>query len=473
MSITEFYMQSTGSNLNAGSTNSDAASLTYASGNWVQSTGVFTVASGNPQSDGVQVGQWASVYANGSTNTGFVGQVTAVDSTTITVSLTTTIGTTVPTDGTGNRTLKIGGAWASFDGLTTTGSALQTSTTVTFAWRLNIKAATYSGSGNSRSFGVGGGLSAPVILRGYTSTPGDIDGHQIADLVAGTDYPLFSDTFGGRFTFQKTALQLINLAFLTSGVNNITLTLGGSCSKAISVKAENTNSGSSASALSLSGGGNVLDRCWFKAPTTATRVVNITAAAVLVGCYIEGGTVCADFSSPANHSKILCCLFTGPANDAIALASVSGVIHGCTIYSCGRDGIRFSGTMSSPGLLIANCILDSCTGIGINNSPGSNAELFLRTNNLFHANGTDESGFTDSLAFWAVADSGSPFTNAGAGDFTPVDSSNAIGNGSPGLFLGTSLTSYLDIGAVQRQGGGGGGSGAHSVLRSSLIRGAK
>jgi len=71
---------------------------------------VFTVASGNPSTDGVAVGDFASVYADGSTVTGFVGRVTARDTTTITVSLTAKSGT-APTDGTGNRTLKIGGAW--------------------------------------------------------------------------------------------------------------------------------------------------------------------------------------------------------------------------------------------------------------------------------------------------------------------------------------------------------------------------
>ena len=116
MSFTEFCCRSGGSNLNAGTRTGNstepgtAADLTYSSGTWVASTGVFTVASGNPQTDGVAVGDFASVYADGSTVTGFVGRVTARDTTTITVSLTAKAGT-APTDGTGNRTLKIGGAW--------------------------------------------------------------------------------------------------------------------------------------------------------------------------------------------------------------------------------------------------------------------------------------------------------------------------------------------------------------------------
>ncbi len=86
MAFTEFYVQTTGSNLNAGSTADNAAPFTYAAGTFVQSTRVFTVASGNPQSDGVTVGMFASIYTTaGATVATFVGRVSAVDATTITV----------------------------------------------------------------------------------------------------------------------------------------------------------------------------------------------------------------------------------------------------------------------------------------------------------------------------------------------------------------------------------------------------
>src|SRR5439155_4988747 len=108
--------RSGGSNLNAGTRTGNttvpgtSANLTYASGTWVQSTGVFTVASGNPVNDGVAAGDFASVYPDAATVTPFVGRVTTRDATTITVSLTAKMGT-APVDGTTNTTLKIGGAW--------------------------------------------------------------------------------------------------------------------------------------------------------------------------------------------------------------------------------------------------------------------------------------------------------------------------------------------------------------------------
>src|SRR5437667_2887639 len=114
--FTNFACRASGSNLNAGTRTGNttvpgtAAALTYASGTWVQSTGVFTVASGNPSTDGLVAGDFASVYPDAATVTPFVGRVTASSATTITVSLTAKMGT-APVDGTTNTTLKIGGAW--------------------------------------------------------------------------------------------------------------------------------------------------------------------------------------------------------------------------------------------------------------------------------------------------------------------------------------------------------------------------
>ena len=116
MANTEFCCRSGGSNLNAGTRTGNSnvpgtsADFTYASGSWAQSTRVFTVASGNPSTDGVAVGDFVSVYPNGSTVTPYVARVSAVSSTTITTDGTAKAGT-APVDGTSNRTVKVGGAW--------------------------------------------------------------------------------------------------------------------------------------------------------------------------------------------------------------------------------------------------------------------------------------------------------------------------------------------------------------------------
>ena len=106
-----FYCQSGGDNLNAGSTTSNTALVTYTNGNW-NGSNTFTPAGGaNPITDGVAIGMWISGYLDGAAApTGFIARVTGVSSTTITTSLTAQAGTP-PTSGATGRTLKVGGAW--------------------------------------------------------------------------------------------------------------------------------------------------------------------------------------------------------------------------------------------------------------------------------------------------------------------------------------------------------------------------
>ena len=110
---TEFYINNAdGNNLNAGSTTNGTALHTYAAGTFVRSTGVFTVSSGNPSSDGVAVGDWVSVYTTGEIAASCVARVTERDATTITISLTAIGGATANvSEGAGASTCKHGGCW--------------------------------------------------------------------------------------------------------------------------------------------------------------------------------------------------------------------------------------------------------------------------------------------------------------------------------------------------------------------------
>jgi hypothetical protein len=172
MAFTEFYCRTTGSNLNAGTSESTTSRLTYSAGSWVAATGVFTVASGNPSTDGVVVGEFASVYATGAVVTGFVGRVTAVDATTITVSLTAKSGT-APVDGTGTRVCKVGGSWKGPNAGEDFpfGFVLSTMNNgVNLVPRINFKSGNYSITGTISHFPTD---VEPVVWSGYQTTPGD------------------------------------------------------------------------------------------------------------------------------------------------------------------------------------------------------------------------------------------------------------------------------------------------------------
>lgn len=201
MSFTEFCCRSGGSNLNAGTRTGNStepgtsASFTYASGNWVQSTCVFTVASGDPQADGVAAGDFASVYPDGSSVAVFIGRVTAVSTTTITVSTTIKSGTS-PTNGTANRTLKIGGAWQGPNGTSGFPMSFVTSTLVASSGlspRINYKNdATYSITANIST------VNADTTHQGYTSSYGDFGLAILDGGTSGASYNLIGSTVGAN-----------------------------------------------------------------------------------------------------------------------------------------------------------------------------------------------------------------------------------------------------------------------------------
>jgi hypothetical protein len=195
MAFTELYCRAAdGSNLNSGSTNTAAASLTYASGSWVSATRVFTVASGDPVANGIAVDDVVSVYANGSTVTGFVGFVTARTTTTITVHATRSSGTP-PADGVGNRTLKKGGAWKGPNGAENfpfnfvAGTMINASgltPRVTFIGTFNITAA------------MSHAITGPVRFQGATTAAGDGGKAVIDGGAAGASYALLAVNASGN-----------------------------------------------------------------------------------------------------------------------------------------------------------------------------------------------------------------------------------------------------------------------------------
>jgi hypothetical protein len=113
MSYTEFFCDPVnGNNVNGGRPIGGVYPIVYTNGGWDSTTGIFTVASGNPVNDGVQVGDYAAVINDGAApGLGtMIARITARDATTITVSLTVTCGS-APGTGASGKTIRVGGAW--------------------------------------------------------------------------------------------------------------------------------------------------------------------------------------------------------------------------------------------------------------------------------------------------------------------------------------------------------------------------
>ena len=173
------------------------------------------------------------------------------------------------------------------------------------------------------------------------------------------------------------------------------------------------------------------------------------------------------------------CVFrgqTGASGYGIWIGQTTGAQNGMTIdidssvfYSNAQSGVRFDCTTSRPATVsITNNIFVSntaygvsCATAGIMDSNGARA-----LNNAFYGNGGARQNFVTGGG--DVTLTGSPFTNAGSGDFTLNNTTNAgaacravgfpTAVGPSGATVGTN---YQDIGPLQAQPSAGGGTVAY------------
>ena len=309
MAFTEFYCRAAdGSNLNAGSQNAAAAAFTYASGSWVASTGVFTVASGNTSSDGVAVGDFASVYADGATVGVFVGRVTARDATTITVSLTAKSGT-APTDGTNTRTLKVGGAFKGPNAAEVFPFSFAQSTMTDSGG--NPPRINFTGTFNV-SAGITHANNGVIAWEGYTTSPGDDGKATIDGGVAGAGYTILTISGTGNL-FKNFIIQ-------------------------------NNGASGAAHGLAVSGAGTVVIGC--VAHDLRQHGFNISSAACLVKCEAYN----CNQSNTANSGG-----FAFPAG-------ANALVSRCISHD--NSGTQTVGFYSDAGVVLEHCIADSNGGRG-------------------------------------------------------------------------------------------------------------
>lgn len=485
MAFTEFCCRSGGSNLNAGTRTGSstepgvAADLTYASGSWVAATGVFTVASGNPASDGVAVGDFASVYADGSTVTGFVGRVTARDATTITVSLSAMWGA-APSNGSNNRTLKIGGAWQGPNGssgfpwtIFTSGNLTNSSSDNT---RVNFKNdQTYSIT--AVITGISAGAQNFTYFQGYTATYGDGGRATIDGGTSGAAYKLLNVNYNyclhADFIFQNNGASSSDDLVFTATSN---------------------------------GAGNTFFRCVFKGSRGNGLNLNEVGSAVECEAYgnnLSNSGSLAGFNTGGNHgSCYIRCIahdntgsntsgfnttsFTtfidciADTNGKVGFTSANGNngiwIKNCDAYNNGSHGIQF-GLNSRPAVL-ENCNLVKNGGYGISGTNGRSPVLIL---NCGFGSGTQaNTSGTVNLVNGSSIQSGTvtyaadvtPWVDPANGDFR-INLAAAKGAGR-GAFTETATSysgtvGYPDIGAAQHLETAG---IAGPIIGSPFIRGA-
>jgi hypothetical protein len=455
MAFTEFCCRSGGSNLNAGTRTGSAtepgtsADFTYASGSWVSSTGVFTVASGNPVTDGVAVGDFASVYADGASTTTLIGRVTARTSTTITVSTSAKAGTT--TDGTSNRTLKIGGAWAGPSGSNWFPLSLSSLYTATNAAgdqiRVNLK--------NNQTYTVSANLSYAnnfTQIEGYTTLYGD-DGKATID--SGTNAIDVLTVTGVSYNVLKNLCGVST--YTSSGVNRF-LNVGSNGNLVLQCVATGfrwegfSNSGNS-----------VFVEC---------EAYNCSAAAVRGGFYSGGVGLFVRCISHDNAShgfffagitSVIECIADSNASDGFNVnTSAAVVMQQCDTYNNTGDGFRISGGVTLHPVIVESCNCVKNGGWGINLTSDGRRGTVL--NCAFGAGTQANSSGTirnhGAMIYSAINYPGNvtPWQDPANGDFRiSLAAAKGAGRGSftqtASDYSGT--VGYPDIGASQSAASGG------------------
>ncbi len=458
MAFTEFYCVSGGSNLNAGSTTGTGATYTSASGNWVSTTRVFTPTDGSTPSSTVNVGDFASVYANGSTTTGYVGRITAVGAGvngTITIDSVSNAGT-APSTGSGTRTLKVGGAWKGPNGTdvhpcTTGFNIANLSNSSGDIPRVNLK--------NNQTYSVSAQVqpTGSSYLQGFTSTAGDggratIDGSTNAITILAppssatwlVDLVLTSSaTTGALPVFTGSNDQ--NLVRVTaSGGRGSGFNVANGGTKLLECEAYNNNKSNTASNSGFfTGGGGSFYRC----------IAAGNAGSNTDGFYINGNDVrCTQCVSHGN----------GRHGFAVDSATQRTEIKSCDSYNNAGDGLKFLQTTLNFVSLIEDTNFIKNAGWGINTSI-TTARLNGYANNCGFGAGTmaNGSGNTNNTANLIIRGSVTyennvtPYANTAIGDFTLVGTNTQrhLGTGrgtfteTLGGFSGT--IGHPDIGAAQ------------------------
>jgi hypothetical protein len=438
--------------MNGGSDENTSPSYNATNGGWNSATGVFTPTSGDPSAS-VTVGQFASVFTDGATTPVFIARVTAVSSTTVTVSTTVMAGT-APTTAASGISINVGGVWKGpngSQGFPFGGASRALRNASDHPIRINLK--------NNAIYSITATLNQTgsfIRYQGYSSTPGD-QGKANINGGTGTYYVLLNTT--------GTHAYYADIEFSNNG-----------------------NSGSAASGIQGSGSPTFL-RCI--AHDIRQNGFNISAYFIECEAYACNTSNTAGSSGfRANNIQCIRCIshhntgsgasgFTDPASSGIVLRLINCIAYangqygaygandrsgcmviGCDFYNNGSHGLMVVDNSTASNHTILNNNFVGNGGWGVNLSGYTVGEMMLLAqNNAFGAGtqanasgtitGNDDIDFDGTVIY---ANDVTPWVDPDNGDFR-ISLAAAKGAGI-GSYTQTQAgqdgtVGYPDIGAAQ------------------------
>lgn len=295
-------------------------------------------------------------------------------------------------------------------------------------------------------------ITAPLILRGYTSAAND-----------GGVGGISGNGSLGMFASAYNFVHLIDMHFHNSG-SAVILNVGNCYIRGCEV---NNTTGNGIAI----GNNGVVVGCYIH----DCGGVGVTSTlAHIYGNFLKNGT--KKFSSSlgaisAAGAIAFNVLSLDSASDGIRANSNNAFIFNNSIYSSSGTGAGIDTGGGTQGIAIFNNIIEGFSGTGgIGVVIGSSKGITLYTSNKFYNNSTHESISSDLYNNAGNNDTlgASPFTNPSGDDFSV---STAVKAGAyPSSFRGSSTNQYLDVGAAQREESGAAETilalrGANALLR--------
>lgn len=437
MAITSFYIQSGGSDLNSGSTNSNTpistdtgGNGTYLQGGGAGGTDRYTANAGTPFSAATANVDWVSVYTGTPAATSFVGLITAVNAggASIDISLTSILGTR-PTNAATWKAI-VGGAQADLLAVINYGA-----TTLPGSTDFLIQSGVSITPSAAQTIALIGTTLKPLRLRGYYSSVGDLDMPPKAGSAALGNYPTIAYTSTGRLTCSGAYTTVMGLK-ITANVNNAVLIHSGNPSRVHNCIIINSSAGASALAFSYSA--SCILSCCYLSSVANNNVVNGSQALLAESCtFIGNGTGTSQHGAVTGVGSFHKCTFQNLGGNGFQTSTNAGsiMVLDCTFDGCGVDGIHVTGPPTA-GSLIANNVFVGSGVNDINNASGGNTGNIQLLNNdtYFTGSGAHLAGFGDVPELGALTESSSPFVSST--DLHLQSTANGAGAGVPGRWTG-------------------------------------